>query len=71
MYLEFLEMMMHVVHIDMYLCCPLGNQICILHKDVKLGEQLHMHHAMCYRGHGQAADAESGGESDEKLGIEH
>jgi hypothetical protein len=30
-----------------------------------------MHHAMCYRGHGQAADAESGGESDEKLGIEH
>lgn len=44
----------------------------LLHKDVKLGVWAAAHHhAMCYRGHGQAADAESGGESDEKLGIEH
>ena len=51
--------------------------ICVVHLETKSIAQgcqtgrAAAHHAMCYRGHGQAADAESGGESDEKLGIEH
>ena len=70
MYLEFIEMIVHVVHIDMYQCCRLGNRIyCTGMSNWASSRTTAI--LMCYRGHGQVADAESGGEINEKLGIEH
>ena len=70
MNLEFIEMIVHVVHIDMYLCCRLGRRIyCTGMSNRESSRTATI--LRCYRGHGWAADAESGGEFDEKLGIEH